>query len=396
MTDTTHALDNIAVNGIGCLCGLGKNLGACMENLFSGKQTCGPPVNFRVDRPDIYPVFEVDNSHIRYGNDSTELGRTARLALTAAEEAVRDSGLSPADLGLLRVGVVVGTTVGCTLNNEDFYRRFKEEKHPDLAEINRFFNSNPAEAIAREFNLTGPVQSVVNACSSGADAIGIGMSWLRAGLCDLVIAGGADELSRISYLGFISLMISDSGKCRPFDTARQGLNLGEGAAMLLLSRSQAQKSRYCELAGYASACDAYHLTAPHPDGIGLRKAIETILEKTGYQTDNIAFVNAHGTGTPDNDRVEMQILSELLPHVPYFSIKGGTGHTLGAAGAIEAALTVSCLRQKKIPLSTGCSTPEVGVNPPVMKEQQIEGDYAISQSLAFGGNNSVLLFQAPG
>jgi 3-oxoacyl-[acyl-carrier-protein] synthase-1/3-oxoacyl-[acyl-carrier-protein] synthase II len=395
MTDTMRHLDNIAIKGIGCLCALGKNLGACMDNLLTGKQTCGPPANFTVDRPDTYPVFEVDNSHIRYTNGSTELGRTARLALTAAEEAIRDSGLSPDDLGSLRVGVVVGTTVGCTLNNEEFYRRFKEENHPDLDEINRFFKSNPAEAIAREFNLNGPVESVVNACSSGADAIGIGISWLHAGLCDLVIAGGADELSRISYLGFISLMISDSGKCRPFDTARQGLNLGEGAAMLLLSRSQTQKSRCCELAGYASACDAYHLTAPHPDGTGLRKALKTILQKTGNQTENIAFVNAHGTGTPDNDRVEMQILSELLPHVPYFSIKGGTGHTLGAAGAIEAALTISCLLQKKIPLSTGCSIPEDDVNPPVMEKKEIKGNYAISQSLAFGGNNSVLLFRAP-
>ncbi len=395
MTDTARHPQNIEIKGAGCLCALGGDLPTCMQNLFSGQQKNGPPSGFTTDRPDIYPVFEADNNHIPYGNDSTELSRSARLALGAAEEAIRDSGFSPGDLSSMRVGVAVGTTVGSTLNNEDFYRRFCNGEHPELLEIKRFLNSNPAQAISRKFKLNGPVQTVVNACSSGADAIGTGMSWLSAGLCDLVIAGGADELSRISYLGFISLMISDPKPCRPFDRTRQGLNLGEGAAMLLLSKKQPEKQggRYCELAGYASACDAHHLTAPDPQGNGLRKALKNILQKTGNPRGNIAFINAHGTGTQDNDRVEMQVLSELLPGTPYFSIKGGTGHTLGAAGAIEAAITAACLAEGQIPGSIGFSAAEKDTVPPLENNAEITGKFAISQSLAFGGNNAVLLFK---
>ncbi len=394
MTTARHP-ENKEIKGIGCLCALGGDLPTCMKNLYSGKRKNGLPTGFTTDRVDTYPVFETDNNHILYGNDSTELSRTARLALSAAEEAIRDSGFSRDELSSMRVGVAVGTTVGSTLNNEDFYRRFCNGEHPELLEINRFLNSNPAEAISREFELNGPVQTVVNACSSGADAIGIGMSWLDAGLCDLVIAGGADELSRISYLGFISLMISDPEPCRPFDRTRQGLNLGEGAAMLLLSKKQPenQSGRYCELAGYASACDAYHLTAPHPQGNGLKKALNSILQKTGDPLENIAFVNAHGTGTQDNDKVEMQVLSELLPEIPYFSIKGGTGHTLGAAGAIEAAVTAACLARGQIPGSIGFSVAEKDTHPPLENTAEITRRFAISQSLAFGGNNAVLLFK---
>ncbi|WP_457576529.1 beta-ketoacyl-[acyl-carrier-protein] synthase family protein [Desulfomarina sp.] len=395
MTDTSRRSKNIEIKGAGCLCALGGNLPTCIKTLFSGKQKSGPPTGFTTDRADIYPVFEVDNSQIRHGNDATGLSRTARLALSAAEEAIRDSGLSRGELSSMRVGVVVGTTVGSSLNNEGFYRRFCNGEHPELFEINRFLSSNPAEAISREFGLNGPVQTVVNACSSGTDAIGIGMSWLDADLCDLVIAGGADELNRISYLGFISLMISDPEPCRPFDRTRQGLNLGEGSAMLLLSKKQAeyQSSRYVELVGYASACDAHHLTAPHPRGNGLKKVLKDILRRTGEPLENIAFINAHGTGTQDNDRVEMQVLAELLPGIPYFSTKGGTGHTLGAAGAIEAAMTAACLALGQVPGSIGFSTAEKNTVPPLENNTEITGRLAISQSLAFGGNNAALLFR---
>ncbi len=385
--------DDIVVSGIGCISALGGSLETCMDNLFTGAQNCGIPSKLTINRPEHYPVFEVAESDLLLHSDSESLGRTAQLAIVAAREAIDDAGYSAKDLGKLRVGVCVGTTVGCSLNNEDFYREFREGGTPDLSEMRRFFKSNPAEAIARQCNLNGPVQTIVNACSSGADAIGLGKSWLQMGLCDLVIAGGSDELSRISYLGFISLLISDNESCKPFDRARKGLNLGEGAAMLVLSREEESKKSYCLLAGYESCCDAFHVTAPHPEGKGLKQALTTILKHGNLDAADIVFINAHGTGTPDNDKVEMKVLAEFFPGIPYFSIKGGTGHTLGAAGAIEAAITVACLCRQEIPASIGFSLcGEREVYAPIDKRTEITGDYALSQSLAFGGNNSVLLF----
>ena len=265
-----------------------------------------------------------------------------------------------------------------------------------MTPIIRFLMSNPADLIAREFELTGPCQTVVNACSSGTDAVGIGASWIQSGLCDMVIAGGADELCHVTYNGFISLMITDDAPCRPFDRDRKGLNLGEGAAMLILESESScrkrQKPPRARFLGYASSSDAYHLTAPHPQGEGLKRALLDALRFSHRNVSDIAFVNAHGTATPDNDRVEGKVLHEMLPGVPFFSTKGYTGHTLGAAGAIEAAFTVACLERGMIPGNAGFANldPEVTASP-AATTSTVAGSTAISQSLAFGGCNGVLV-----
>ena len=231
---------------------------------------------------------------------------------------------------------------------------------------------------------------------SAADAIGIAASWLRSGLCDVAIAGGADELCRVTFNGFAALMITDENPCKPFDRDRKGLNLGEGAAMLVLASEEANRRREAParayVLGYGSACDAYHLTAPRPDGAGLRRAIGEALACSGRTAADIAFVNAHGTGTPDNDRVESRTLHELMPGVPFHSTKGFTGHTLGAAGAIEAAFTVACLDQGRIPANVGFSQPDEELpGRPAGRITPITGRFAMSESLAFGGNNAVLV-----
>jgi 3-oxoacyl-[acyl-carrier-protein] synthase II len=266
-----------------------------------------------------------------------------------------------------------------------------------MAPVVRFLNSNPSQVIARSLKVAGPCQTVVNACSSGTDAIGIGASWVRAGLCDIVIAGGADELCRVTYNGFISLMITDDNPCRPFDRRRRGLNLGEGAAVLVLESEKLARRRkhppQAVLLGYGSAGDAYHLTAPHPQGRGLKRAIFSALEQSGLLAGYIAFINAHGTGTPDNDRVESNVLHELFPGVPFYSTKGCTGHTLGAAGAIEAAFTIASLNIGVVPPSAGFEErdPELPAHP-IEKKTAVRGRVALSQSLAFGGTNAVLIF----
>ena len=196
-------------------------------------------------------------------------------------------------------------------------------------------------------------------------------------------------------------MITDDSPCKPFDLNRKGLNLGEGAAMVVLESEEHRKRRNkkprSHLLGYGSACDAHHLTAPKPDGEGLRAAIAEALSCSATGEGEISFINAHGTGTPDNDRVESRVLADLFPKVPFLSTKGYTGHTLGAAGAIEAVFTIACLEKRMIPKSAGFSTPDpdLGVTP-VDCCTRIEGTIALSESLAFGGNNSVILLGTRG
>jgi len=381
----------VAITGLGCICALGRSLDACMEGLFQGVREPRPTSRFSTSHAIRYPVFEVADFP-----DMPGLLRTSALGLHAAREALADAGLDRAILDTLRVGVCMGTTVGSAMNDEAFCRAHRAGLDPDLAPMARILQSNPAAVIAREFGFRGPCQTVVNACSSGTDAIGLGASWIAADLCDLVLAGGADELGRITYDGFISLKITDSGPCRPFDLERRGLNLGEGAAVLLLE-SEASRSRRNQRArsfmlGYGSACDAYHQTAPRPDGAGLKRAIAEALDGSGIAPSQVAFINAHGTGTPDNDRVESRVLAEVLPGVPFLSTKGYTGHTLGAAGAIEAVFTAACLEQGRIPANIGFQTPDPELAcTPVTETTGIQGRVALSQSLAFGGNNAVVL-----
>lgn len=388
----------VHVTGIGCLCAAGSDLQTCMQTLFKGGVLPQPPRRFATSHPVAYPVFEIPDE-LPSGKDTGgfPLMRTAQLALIALRQALDDGEWAPEDLRSHSVGVCIGTTVGSSLNNEAFYREFREGRQPDLEAVRRFLNSNPAQVIASATGVSGPCQTVVNACSSGTDAIGLGKSWIQQGLCDVVIAGGADELCRVTYNGFISLMITDDAPCKPFDRRRKGLNLGEGASMLVLAsdalvRKEKRKS-YAVVSGYGSACDAYHLTAPEPGGRGLRNAIEAALREGSATAGEVAFVNAHGTGTPDNDRVESAVLHQLLPGVPFYSTKGCTGHALGAAGALEAVFAIGSLRKGSIPASAGFREKDPDLSDhPAERETTINGAFAISQSLAFGGNNSVLLF----
>ncbi len=388
----------VPVTGIGCLCAVGGNLYECMYSLFAGRRAPRPPTRFSSTHPTDYPVFEIPDTTLFFRSSrQPDIMLTAQLGLTATREALDNAGWNREMLRNKRVGVCIGTTVGSAMNNEAFYREYRSGQHPRMDAITRFLNSNPAQVIAREYDFTGPCQTVVNACSSGTDAIGVGASWIRSGLCDVVLAGGADELCRVTYNGFISLMITDESPCRPFDVNRKGLNLGEGSAVLVLESEKLCKSRKHPTRAlvlcYGTACDAYHLTAPAPDGKGLKQALAAAMAGCKSNVADVAFINAHGTGTRDNDRVESEVLDELLPGVPFLSTKGYTGHTLGAAGAIEAAFTVACLEAKKIPASAGFARqdPELPVIP-VQNETAVIGTIAVTQSLAFGGNNGVLIF----
>jgi 3-oxoacyl-(acyl-carrier-protein) synthase len=342
--------------------------------------------------PLAYPVFPV----------TAPLGgllqgsRSLRLCGHALSEALAAARLEP-DLSGYRVGVCLGTTVASQLNDLGFYADYRGTGRPELAPVKAFLEGNPAEAVARTTGATGPAATVVNACSSSADAIGVALDWLRGGLCDIAIAGGTDELSRVPICGFGSLGVFSRDPCRPFDRDRQGLNLGEGAGVLILETAASARRRgvapdLC-VAGYGAACDAHHLTAPRPDGTGLETAIRAALSEAGVQPSEIAFVNAHGTATRDNDKVEGGVLARVFgADLKALSTKGYTGHTLGAAGALEAAFTALALREGWIPASAGFENRDDEIPLGAVRERTaVAGRWALSTSLAFGGNNAALV-----
>ncbi len=387
------------VTGCGCLCAAGQTLPETMATLFSGQRGF---ISFErvVAGHDIrYPLFSIPDAFAPEGYlRSPECERCGRLAVAAAAEAIGDAGFSLDDLRNCRVGVCIGTTVGSAMNNEAFYREFRKAANPDVEPIRSFLASNPAAMVARHYGFSGPCATIVNACSSGTVAIGEAAQWIRQGYCDVAIAGGADMLCRVVYNGFIVMKITDDRPCRPFDRDRRGLNLGEGAGLLLLesetslrARNAAPRARLC---GYGNTCDAYHPSAPHPEANGLAAAFDIAMREAGITAGDLAFINAHGTGTPENDAAEGRLFTTRFRGVPFCSTKGYTGHTLGAAGGIEAAITVACLEAGRIPASVGWETPDPAWEAvPTRETTEVTGRYAISDSAAFGGNNGVLVFE---
>jgi 3-oxoacyl-[acyl-carrier-protein] synthase-1/3-oxoacyl-[acyl-carrier-protein] synthase II len=399
MTAVPSSFPPVLVTGIGCLCAAGANVPEMMRTIYSGVRAPVVSELVRADHPEEYPTFELSPSAVPEDYyEGPESRRCGLLAIVAACEAIKDAGLDMDSLKRYRVGVSIGTTVGNAMNNEFFYRDFLSNRFPGMHSIKAYLKANPADMVARHFHLNGLRQCIANACSSGAVAIGQAAEWINNGLCDIAIAGGSDMLCRVIYNGFVSLKITDSQPCRPFDKNRQGLNLGEGAGMVVLESFQTARQRkartHATLCGYGNCSDAYHISTPMPDGVGLEMAINVALQQAGIQKGDIAFINAHGTATPENDKVEGALFSRLFPQTPFNSTKGYTGHTLGAAGAIEAIITIESLKQQMIAASIGFRDPdpEFIVNP-ATENTPVNGNYALSDSAAFGGNNAVLVFQ---
>lgn len=385
-------MSDVAIAGIGCMCALGPTLAACLQGLFAGQRNYGRPTRFPAQCEASAPVFEVPDRFLAHGTRCAALPRTGRMAVSAAREALVQAGLDAGDLSRRRVGVCLGSNIGVTAG----YAVGQSATDDFLLPRDRFLATNPTHAVADALALSGPLQTAANACSAGSDAIGVAAAWINQGYCDAVIAGGADELTPRVYFGFSSLFINDHRPCRPFDRDRQGLNLGEGAAVFLLASASFCRALRIQplgyLLGYGAATDASHFTQPRSDGRGLRLAIQEALCAAAVDADQIGFVNAHGTGTPDNDRVESQVIADLFPGRPFVSTKGYTGHTLGAAGPIEAALTLGCLREGRLPATAGCVTPDTRLPArPVAANTPIDATVALSQTLAFGGSNSVLI-----
>ncbi len=380
----------LPVTGMGAVCAAGESLDEILNTFQAGRRAYAPQALSSALPP--LPVFAAATPDARSGEK-----RTLVLVRRAVAEAMQSAGLAPLPVDS-RVGVCMGTTVACQLNDFEFYSSYRATHAPAMGPIDRFLKGSLADAVAREIGARGPRITIANACSSSADAVGVARSWLATGRCDVVIAGGADELNRVPCCGFHAMGLASAEPVVPFDRRRNGLNLGEGAAALVVETPEHAARRgaraVVSLLGYGSACDAHHMTAPHPEARGLAQAIHSALAEAGLGAEAIDFVNAHGTGTRENDRIEGRLLARTFGEgVRFLSTKGFTGHTLGAAGALEAVFTAAALAHGWLPASAGFEEidPEIG-SAPRRAATAVEGRFALSTSLAFGGMNAALVF----
>ena len=408
----------IAITGFGCSCGAGQDAPSAWHNIGLGAVNCKTGSEHLFSANPNAPVFSVESDGLLkafhlFLKDAQHYGwlkrlnRTLILALTVIAEALATAALNLESLQEQRVGIALGTTVGCSFHDEAYYIDWKKGKNPDREPVFRYLSANLAERVQNILGVRGPRAVVTNACTSGTDAIGLAKMWLEHDLCDVAIAGGADELSRVACHGFTSLMLISGNPCRPFDAKRDGLNPGEGAGIFVMEKEEHVFARNGNLSGwvkgYGAASDAYHPTSPHPEGRGLQQAVrKAMADAGGIAARDIAVINAHGTGTQANDSAETSGLKALgfgKTVCPVVSTKGATGHTLGAAGGIEAVLTLLALNNSETSGTIGCRTrdPDLGVAVLAENEQTaLSGRIGMSQSLAFGGSNAVIILEGNG
>lgn len=318
--------------------------------------------------------------------------RTALLALAAAKEAYSDL-----DKGTLRTGFVNGTTTGGMDLSEKYFTKRPEERIADgWKAVATHDLGTVTHLVAKSLGTFDYINTISTACSSAANSIMLGARLISSGALDRVVVGGCDALTSFTINGFRSLMIYDTERCKPFDHNRKGLNLGEGAGYLLLenekAQKQSQKAVLAELTGWANANDAHHQTGTSEEGIGARMAMEKALNCAHLAANQIDYLNAHGTATNNNDQSESAAIDAVFDQVDFSSLKGLTGHTLGAAGGIEAVFSVMSLQQQLAWANDNCHSPIEAANSPLLslKEKAIQN--VMSNSFGFGGNSTSLIF----
>jgi 3-oxoacyl-(acyl-carrier-protein) synthase len=330
-----------------------------------------------------------------FGTPNSSITRTSLLALHAAEEAIHDSGLSKKEIASTDTALVGATTVGgMCLTDELFSDALAKDKGTPY--LSSYDYASVTMAIQQRFGILGEISTINTACSSSANAILYGARLLRHGFAKRVIVGGAESLAKFTINGFNALNILSSKPCAPFDRDRNGLNLGEGAAFLVLEKEEDLhgKKTYATLAGFGNKNDAYHPSSNSPEGLGPYLAMKEALDNSGLTPDEIGYINAHGTGTENNDETESRAMIRLFENVPPFtSTKSFTGHTLGASGAMEAVYSILNLVHQEIypSLSFLNPIPETGLIPVNhFSNQPIK--HVMSNSFGFGGNCSTLIF----
>lgn len=392
----------IFITGIGAITAIGRNVPEMLDNIRQRKSGVGTIEQLETAHRAEFPLAEVRLSNeelmLLAGVDPKKNhSRTTLLGLIAAREALESAGIFGIDPQ--RIGILSATSVGGMDRTEGFYQRFL--KDGTLQGVQVLYNhdcGSSTEQIADKLGIRGFITTISTACSSSANAIMMGARILRTGLVERVLVGGTDAMARFTLNGFETLKILDHQDCQPFDQQRRGLNLGEGAGYLVLEteKTATPDRRLAELSGYANMNDAYHQTASSPDGQGAFFAMQKALKIAGLEPKDIDYINAHGTGTQNNDLSEGRAIQQLFgDHVPKFSsTKSFTGHTLGAAGGVEAVLSVLAIQQQFVypNLRFQSAMEELQIRPELELIESYPIRHVLSNSFGFGGNSSSLVF----
>jgi 3-oxoacyl-[acyl-carrier-protein] synthase II len=384
-------MKGVAITGMGVVSALGRGLPRHVEALVDGHTGLKPLTLFPAEGIGARPVGEVDADHLWA---DTRLSRSQRLALTAAGDALGGRALTGEGV------ITVGSTTGGIGESEQYY--LKNRGTPNAADrelLRHHALGTVADELSRSLKLPGERHTFATACSSSANAIGYAAMRVQGG-ASWALAGGVDALCRITYCGFYSLKLVSENACRPFDRTRNGLSLGEAAAFVVLEPLEAARARGAKIwglvTGWGCSADAHHMTAPHPQGAGAIRAMRAALDDAGKSPREVDYVNAHGTATPANDKMESLALDMVFgPESPFVSsTKGATGHTLGAAGAIEAVFSVLAINEGVVPRTVGLHEPD-----PELRVRHADGSRrpvgcVMSSSFGFGGNNTALVLEA--
>ncbi|MGW3688276.1 beta-ketoacyl-[acyl-carrier-protein] synthase family protein [Streptomyces sp. NPDC005125] len=399
-----------AVTGIGLVTSAGVGTGATWRTV--SEAVTAPSVLRRPELNELpcdfmYTITGLDTKAVLGVATHRLMDRFSQLAVIAAREAVADAGLDPSVWDSGRVAVVIGSAHGGLPFYDEQHAtlagRGARRVSPKLAPLTVV--NGAASSVATDLGARGPSQAVSTACSSGTVAIGTAHQMLRTGACDIVIAGGAESVcSRLLIASACQLKAVSTRRddpeaaCRPFDTHRDGFVVGEGAGLLVLERPEHARARgatvRARIAGYGASSDAYSAVAPDPEGLGIERALRTALADAGVDCADVGHVNAHGTSTVANDLIEGTMLRRVLGDHPLVtSTKAMTGHTLGAAGGIETALTVLALQYQLVPPTVNLDAPDPAIPIDVVSKEARPGvfDVAVKTSLGFGGHNAALV-----
>lgn len=406
----------VVVTGIGVVTALGQTVETFWASLLAGRSGISPVKSFDVTDFSCKIGGEIhDFDPTKFGMDPKEARRNDRytqFGFAAAKLAMQDSGLDPTTVDRERAGVIIGSGIG-GMSTFEAQARILIEKGP--RKVSPFFIpamiSNMASGIvAIEFNFAGPCFTVVSACATSTHALGEAMRTIQYGDADVMVAGGAEaSVSPLSFAGFCSMKAMSTNNdnpekaSRPFDANRDGFVMGEGGCVFILESEEYARARgariYCELAGYAATADAFHITQPDPDARGLSTAMRRALADAGVAPTEVNYINAHGTSTPYNDKFETiaikKVFGDAAKSVPVSSTKSMTGHLLGAAGAVEAAVCVMAIKTGEIPPTINYETPDPECDldyvPNVKRAAKV--DVAMSNNLGFGGQNASIVFK---
>ncbi len=400
-------MHRVVVTGIGVLTPIGCGRDSFWTQVLEGaigirEVTSIDTTKYKVHRGGEIHDFVAEQHVVR--QQAREMGRTSQLAIAAARMALADADVSTANLRHDRVGVCMGTTTGEGRVVEEFNDCLIEGKPQNVNP--RFVRTYPCHTIsvhiAREFGFGGTNMVIPAACAAGNYAISHAYDMLRTRRADVMLAGGADAFSRITYTGFARLGAISPDVCRPFDKNRRGMIPGEGAAVLVLETlEQAMKRRahiYAEVAGYGLSCDSHHMTAAHPEGKGAARAMTQALKIAGLNCDDVSYISAHGTGTKLSDRIETIAVKHVFNgsayNVAISSIKSMIGHTMGAASAIEASVCALAVDRDRIPPTVNWETrdPDRDLDYVTSGAREHVVKVAMNNAYAFGGNNASVVF----